>query len=202
MSSINDQVSFFVLGELDMIKKHIADQIEVAFPNNKVFINQGNDIRLPYNHTEFPHCILYISAMLCKKSLLRIASIKKNPTSKIILITDEQTGPKQVLNSIGVEATYSINKPIEGLFNLIQQSIFNDATNHIETYQIDDNSLSNFRLTSTESQVFTLLKTGMSNKEIANMTKKSEGTVKVQLKSIYKKLNIHSRTEAMSLFIS
>ncbi|WP_419901325.1 helix-turn-helix transcriptional regulator [Kiloniella sp.] len=60
-------------------------------------------------------------------------------------------------------------------------------------------SFSQFQLTYKENQIFALLKKGMSNKEIANTTRKSEGTVKVQLKSIYKKLNIHSRTEAMSL---
>ncbi|WP_085901385.1 helix-turn-helix transcriptional regulator [Kiloniella majae] len=202
MSLTNDLTSFFILGELDMIKKFIADEVGMAFPDSKVFINRGNDIHLPYNYTEFPHCILYISATLSKNCLLKIASIKQNSSAKIILITDEKTGPSHILNTVEVEAIYSINKPIDGLFNLIQQSFSMDTSQKNEILHSDEGLFSDIKLTTTEIQILTLLKTGMSNKEIANITKKSEGTVKVQLKSIYKKLNIHSRTEAMNLFIA
>lgn len=202
MSPTSDLASFYILGELDMIKKFIADEVGIAFPESKVFINDGDDIRLPYNYTEFPHCILYISATLSKNCLLRIASIKQNTSAKIILITDEKTGPAHILNTIEVEAIYSINKPIDGLFNLIHQAFSLDLSQRDDVLYSNSDLFSEIQLTTTEIQILTLLKTGMSNKEIANITRKSEGTVKVQLKSIYKKLNIHSRTEAINLFIT
>lgn len=51
-------------------------------------------------------------------------------------------------------------------------------------------------LTSRETQILTLLGTGMSNKEIARRLFLSPSTVKTYIEQVYQKLGVHTRTEA------
>lgn len=51
-------------------------------------------------------------------------------------------------------------------------------------------------LTAREQQILEQIANGMSNKRIASALSISEGTVKVHVKHLLKKLNLHSRTEA------
>jgi two-component system nitrate/nitrite response regulator NarL len=51
-------------------------------------------------------------------------------------------------------------------------------------------------LTSREQEILEQIANGMSNKRIAKALGISEGTVKVHVKHLLKKLNLHSRTEA------
>ncbi|MES9972528.1 MAG: two-component system response regulator NarL [Candidatus Thiodiazotropha sp.] len=51
-------------------------------------------------------------------------------------------------------------------------------------------------LTAREQEILQCLARGQSNKQIANVLNISEGTVKVHVKHLLKKLNLHSRTEA------
>ncbi|MEW8029741.1 MAG: two-component system response regulator NarL [Candidatus Thiodiazotropha sp.] len=51
-------------------------------------------------------------------------------------------------------------------------------------------------LTAREKEILQCIAQGQSNKQIANVLKISEGTVKVHVKHLLKKLNLHSRTEA------
>lgn len=51
-------------------------------------------------------------------------------------------------------------------------------------------------LTAREQEILQCLAQGQSNKQIANVLSISEGTVKVHVKHLLKKLKLHSRTEA------
>jgi DNA-binding CsgD family transcriptional regulator len=51
------------------------------------------------------------------------------------------------------------------------------------------------KLTPTEIKIAELVKKAKRNKEIADITRISEGTVRTHLRSIFKKLKIKSRTE-------
>ncbi|MEJ2393167.1 MAG: two-component system response regulator NarL [Candidatus Thiodiazotropha sp.] len=51
-------------------------------------------------------------------------------------------------------------------------------------------------LTTREQEILEQIANGMSNKRIAHTLNISEGTVKVHVKHLLKKLNLHSRTEA------
>jgi two-component system nitrate/nitrite response regulator NarL len=51
-------------------------------------------------------------------------------------------------------------------------------------------------LTTREREILQCIARGQSNKQIANVLQISEGTVKVHVKHLLKKLNLHSRTEA------
>ena len=50
-------------------------------------------------------------------------------------------------------------------------------------------------LTARHRQVATLVSRGLSNRQIAEKLGVTEGTVKLHVHAIYKKLNIHSRTK-------
>ncbi|KZE83851.1 hypothetical protein AV926_03985 [Myroides marinus] len=50
-------------------------------------------------------------------------------------------------------------------------------------------------LSSRQQEVLTLIKQGMTNKEIASELYISENTVKYHIKKIYEVLNVNSRTE-------
>jgi LuxR family transcriptional regulator, csgAB operon transcriptional regulatory protein len=52
------------------------------------------------------------------------------------------------------------------------------------------------QLTDTERALLRALFTGASNKEIALMTFKSEQTVRNQLSTLFKKINVNNRTQA------
>jgi len=54
-------------------------------------------------------------------------------------------------------------------------------------------------LTRRESEIVACLITGKSNRDIAESLTLSENTVKTHLKSIFQKLNVRSRTQAMAL---
>ncbi len=51
-------------------------------------------------------------------------------------------------------------------------------------------------LTARQDEVLTLLAHGLSNKEIARNLKMSEGTVKIHVAGIFRRLNVQNRTEA------
>ena len=107
MPVIDDIVSVFVLGELEMIKQILLDKIKLLYPNGKYFIGQGSSVRLPFNHTDRPHCVLYVAPTLTKNCLLKISAIKRQPLTKIILITDEKTCPPHIIDGLNVDAIYS-----------------------------------------------------------------------------------------------
>jgi DNA-binding NarL/FixJ family response regulator len=57
------------------------------------------------------------------------------------------------------------------------------------------------RLTPRETEVTQLLIKGLSNKEIAAQMQLSEGTVKIHLHNIYKKLNVSNRTALATMMV-
>jgi len=61
--------------------------------------------------------------------------------------------------------------------------------------------LNRYNLTRRESEIVLHLCKGQSNKEIGETLFIEEGTVKVHLKSIYRKLNVKNRTEVVSFFV-
>ena len=57
-------------------------------------------------------------------------------------------------------------------------------------------------LTPAEKEVFVLLEQGTSISRIAQILRKTEGTVKIQINSIYKKLDVPSREDALKKFLN
>ena len=63
------------------------------------------------------------------------------------------------------------------------------------------NSQRQARLTPREMEVTKLVIKGMSNKEIGRQMKLSEGTIKIHLHNIYKKLSVSNRTALATMMI-
>ena len=70
-------------------------------------------------------------------------------------------------------------------------------TDHVARPAIAVNGKTKPKLTPREEELIRALATGSSNKEIAEQLFLSEGTVRVYLSKVYKKLNVNSRTQAI-----
>lgn len=64
-----------------------------------------------------------------------------------------------------------------------------------------DNQFKNWHLSKSEKEIALLLIKGFSTKEIANIRKTSEKTVRVQTSSIYKKTKLANRNELSAFFL-
>lgn len=81
--------------------------------------------------------------------------------------------------------------------NVVAQNMTDVLTRMAQGKTIDDNPESPFsELTPRETEILSLLAEGQSNKVIARNLGISDGTVKLHVKAILRKLNIHSRVEA------
>ncbi|MEJ2453399.1 MAG: two-component system response regulator NarL [Candidatus Thiodiazotropha sp.] len=89
----------------------------------------------------------------------------------------------------------SINKALQGTMVISERltQLLAKALRDEEKLT-DDNGLT--PLTSREQEILEQIANGMSNKRIAQELGISEGTVKVHVKHLLRKLNLHSRTEA------
>lgn len=94
--------------------------------------------------------------------------------------------PEEVLHSLRTAASGQI-----ALGERVA-SILADALRH----ETPSKSPSNARLTEREREILALIATGYSNKLIARHLKITEGTVKVHVKHLLRKLNLGSRVEA------
>ncbi len=70
----------------------------------------------------------------------------------------------------------------------------------IASFKSSQKKRSNELLTEHQQHILQLIADGMLNKEIAHKLKITEGTVKVQITSIYKKLQVYNRVEATNYF--
>ena len=70
-------------------------------------------------------------------------------------------------------------------------------TDHVARTPAPSNGKTKPKLTPREEELIRALATGSSNKEIAEQLFLSEGTVRVYLSKVYKKLNVNSRTQAI-----
>lgn len=72
---------------------------------------------------------------------------------------------------------------------------------YLKNYLQETNNITD-RLTSREQEIYNLLTEGLKNREISQRLNLSEGTVRVYLSTIYSKLGVESRTQAILLKIS
>jgi DNA-binding NarL/FixJ family response regulator len=64
-----------------------------------------------------------------------------------------------------------------------------------------DQTMTRWQLTEAEKLVAILVIKGLSNKEIASVRQTSENTIRQQTTSIYKKANLHTRSELSAYFL-
>ncbi|MBT3196567.1 MAG: two-component system response regulator NarL [Gammaproteobacteria bacterium] len=95
--------------------------------------------------------------------------------------------PEDILDKIS-QATEGHTVISEQLTSLLAKSIRNDSSS--------PDSSTEAALTTREHEILQLVMVGMSNKRVARQLEISDGTVKVHMKHILKKLHLKSRVEA------
>ena len=133
-----------------------------------------------------------------------LKAIRNNPVSRnvpVIMVT-AVNDDKKMVSGLKIGADDYIVKPfilpnllarIEAVLRRAKTSQVTAVSNNVTINQI--NSVNSF--TSREKDVLLLVTQGESNKSIANKLVLSEVTVKSHLNSIFKKLNVTNRTQAV-----
>jgi DNA-binding NarL/FixJ family response regulator len=121
---------------------------------------------------------------------------EKFPKAKIIVLTMYR-GEADVTRALNVgAAAYLVkNAPASELIETIR--VVNDGGQRPLPATISRNPTGEPPLTPREEEVVQLLAKGLRNKQIAGMLNISEDTVQSHVKSIFVKLGVHDRTEAL-----
>ena len=120
------------------------------------------------------------------KSLMAGATgylLKRTPREKLLEAIRE-------INSGGAPMSRQVARRVVQFFQNIEQAP--DSAKRVPEMQ---------NLTDREDQVLSLLAKGHSYKEIADLLKISFETVRTHVRSIYEKLHVHSRTEAVLKYL-
>lgn len=125
---------------------------------------------------------------------------KRNPSARIIVLTTYATDT-EILRAIkaGTKAYLLKDARREELLDCIRRVNRGETCIPAALIEKVAAGLSSEPLTGRELNVLELLARGKSNKEIGVTLYISETTVKSHLRSIFKKLNVLSRTEAISV---
>lgn len=125
---------------------------------------------------------------------------KRDPSARTIVLTTYDTDT-EILRAIkaGTKAYLLKDARREELLDCIRRVNRGETCFPASLLEKLATSLSSEDLTSRELNVLELLARGKSNKEIGAALYISETTVKSHLRSIFKKLNVLSRTEAISV---
>jgi len=122
----------------------------------------------------------------------------ENESAGILLLSDEQLNVEELKRSYRVwgvlPAEASAEELIAAIHALSQGLIVGTPTLLFES---ENEPLERGPLTERESEVIGLLARGLANKQIAMALGISEHTVKFHVSSIYTKLNVTNRTEAV-----
>ena len=125
---------------------------------------------------------------------------KRDPSARIIVLTTYETDT-EILRAIkaGIKAYLLKDARREELLDSIRRVNRGETCFPASLAEKVAAGLSSEALTGRELNVLELLARGKSNKEIGVSLYISETTVKSHLRSIFKKLNVLSRTEAISV---
>ena len=135
-----------------------------------------------------------------------LKAIRKNPKTEhipVIMITAVSEDQK-VVSGLKIGADDYIVKPfilpnlLARIEAVLRRSSWNKTDNKLPEKTLNTN-VNIDALTSKEKEVLSLVAKGVSNKEIADILCVQEVTVKTHLNSIFKKLKVSNRTQAVLL---
>ena len=131
------------------------------------------------------------------QTLKAIRSNEKTKHLPVIMLTAVNEDQKMVAGLKNGADDYIVKPFI--LPNLLarMEAVLRRSTRHTEVYSNSENPLK--PLTMKEKEVLSLVSQGFSNKEIAEKMFVREVTVKTHLNSIFKKLKVTNRTQAVLL---
>ena len=140
---------------------------------------------------------------------LRSEDVEAKPVARVLLVNESVAlEPVQVFDS-GLRAVLpasasegeiriAVEAAAEGLLVLHPDVVAHAATSSSFSFHNSGSSFEH-QLSPRESEILNLLATGLGNKEIAWQLKISEHTVKFHVTSIFNKLNVSSRAEAVTV---
>jgi len=114
----------------------------------------------------------------------------KSKSTEIIMLAEEETYEKSPHNFITVNQNTSARELLEIIKK--KRSILKDSISKETLYKKSADNL-----TKTESRIINLIAAGHTNKELAEMLRVSEKTIKAHITSIFIKLNIQNRYQLM-----
>ncbi|MBT2970417.1 MAG: two-component system response regulator NarL [Candidatus Thiodiazotropha sp. (ex Ctena orbiculata)] len=155
-----------------------------------------------------PDLILLDINMKGMNGLDTLKAIRKNEIDSRVLMLTVSDNEEDVLTALRLGADGYLLKDMEpeDILKSIRMAvngalvISDHLTQLLAKALRDDGKLAQkdpiSSLTTREREILQCIAQGQSNKQIANVLQISEGTVKVHVKHLLKKLNLHSRTEA------
>ncbi|WP_022940982.1 two-component system response regulator NarL [Psychromonas hadalis] len=199
-----------IVDDHPLMRKGIQQLLAIE-PSFFVVAEATNGIEaVSYAKKVYPDLILLDYNMQGISGLETLKALKKdNCLAKIIILTvsDNKQDVIAMINQGADGYLLKDSEPEELLANIIkvlagQQVVTEKLTAFLNELDQEDNireKLAN--LTKREQQIMQEVAKGLSNKEISESLHISEGTVKVHVKSLLKKLAIKSRVEAAVLYL-
>jgi DNA-binding NarL/FixJ family response regulator len=121
-----------------------------------------------------------------------------SPSSAILFLSDDQVNVREMrrlFSSWGVLPSDASAEELTAAVHALSQGLIVGTSTLL--FESESEPLSHGPLTDRESEVLGLLSKGLANKQIAVALGISEHTVKFHVSSIYTKLNVTNRTEAV-----
>lgn len=139
----------------------------------------------------------------------RVRALNADPSNGAIVVFSFSDRPQAVRHALQAGAHGFISKavPRQQIIGGINDAAKGDhvvLTQRSHHAQIDEALLWPGReigLTERESEILSLLSTGMTNRELGRHLYVSENTIKTQLRSLYSKLGVRNRAQAASLAV-
>ena len=184
---------------IDWILKNHGYEIELA--------RDGKDaLTKLYSDNKFDLAIIDL-VMPNMTGLKLLEKVRKNEKTKIlpvIILTGINTNQHHIF-SLKIGADDYIPKPydistllarIESLLRRVDW--YKEATDNLNTEPNNGNGNNqNNKLTKRQSEILSLMSQGYSNKQVADTLYLSETTIKAHLRTIFKKLKVANRTQAV-----
>lgn len=121
-----------------------------------------------------------------------------SPSAAVLLLSDDPLDVRELKRSSrvwGILPTDASPDELSAAVRALSQGLIVGASGLL--FETESGPLSQGPLTDRESEVLGLLSKGLANKQIAAALGISEHTVKFHVSSIYQKLNVTNRTEAV-----
>lgn len=205
-----DKESYRVLAIDDhpLFRKGVSDLIDME-PHLDLVGEATNGLDgLVLAKTLNPDLILLDINMKGMSGLETLKAIKHEEVDSLILMLTVSDSEEDVLTALRTGADGYLLKDMEpeDILESIRRALQGNLVISERLTQLlakalrDEEKLSQHippsPLTTREEEILDQIAEGMSNKRIARALDISEGTVKVHVKNLLKKLNLHSRTEA------
>lgn len=203
----NEITKIFVVDDHPLFRKGVVQLLQLN-PNFQVIGEAGTfEGAVAGITSKEPDLVLLDLNMKGTSGIEFLSAIKNHdPSIKVVMLTVSDS-PNDLLQAIKTgadgyllkdlepeEILENINRAIEG--QVVLSPVLTNALVEALKEKKDEPSRSLQGLTEKELMVLKGISQGLSNKLIARELNISDGTVKVHVKHILKKLNFHSRVEA------